>query len=205
VRHPVHFCFYSKIFLRSVTLGRKWRPLGTCRIKFALEKLVIRSNTLSSYAFWINPIVDACNVLKPDWNTSNGLEDVWKGYFHEYSSCCDSTMYWINSSIESEYFSFLSSEPYLYLNKKCLLLGIDGENGFELHRNGDFFVEFCEFPHVGAICKKKPDILATSVNRIEKRTNFNSSSLIIPKIIDVDATTYSSTYQSTINTQCENL
>jgi hypothetical protein len=129
---------------------------------------------------------------------------MFDGYFSEYGACCDSTLYWVNSSTNSEYFPFRMMEPYFYLNKSCIVLSIDGDNFFETQRNGAIMAEYCDFPHVGAICKKKPDRLPVPRNQTHSSSGLNSSQNIRFNFKAADEkTTYSTTYKSTLNSECK--
>uniref|UniRef100_A0A914DY74 C-type lectin domain-containing protein n=1 Tax=Acrobeloides nanus TaxID=290746 RepID=A0A914DY74_9BILA len=175
-------------------------------LKFIKEKLIIRSNTRASFSFWINPIADACGFHKPEWNITwpekNGIDVDWDGYNTMYSSCCDSTFYWANTSLTSEYFPFKFYEPYFHLNKSCIAISVDGDNDFEVPRNGGIFAEYCDYPHIGAICKKKPD---KPIKPVQKLINMQSNPSTTQTIIDNSGftTNYSATYKSTLSPKCE--
>uniref|UniRef100_A0A914EG36 Uncharacterized protein n=1 Tax=Acrobeloides nanus TaxID=290746 RepID=A0A914EG36_9BILA len=129
-----------------------------------------------------------------------GIGNQFDGFLSLYSHCCDSSFYWVNLSTNSEYFPFIFYEPYFHFGKQCIVLAIDGGNPFEIQRNGYIMAEYCEFPHLGTICKKKSDKPFKPINNGQVSTNISLQT--IQDFYRNSHTIYSRNYRSTINPIC---
>jgi hypothetical protein len=127
----------------------------------------------------------------PDWQDIDGPAGFGPpDFIGPYASCCDATQRWAGQ-VSSEYFSWGAAEPIFFYGKECTVLTVDGEVEFCILRYHEMFVNFCDYPDYGAVCKKKPSIIP-SIKEEENKTIGNFK-------MPPSSEEYSPTYRSTLS------
>uniref|UniRef100_A0A914DHB2 C-type lectin domain-containing protein n=1 Tax=Acrobeloides nanus TaxID=290746 RepID=A0A914DHB2_9BILA len=158
--------------------------------EFMIRDLIQYSYTLPAYTIWLERITDDCNYQILNWQSIYGSAGSGpRDFIGIYQTCCDASQKWTGDTA-SEYFNWGDAEPVFYFGKACPALDGDGFVSFSFDRYHGMFVEFCEYPSVGAVCKKKP-----SKNPLVKSKNIANENVKIP----VQSEGYSATYKSTLS------